>query len=192
MAGNQGNNRIVWQDWQIKFLQNNWQRMTAQQLADALGLKRTIVRMKKYELGLYKMKLEYWSKEQIAFLKAHYKTTGDVELAEIFNQKWKKEKGWTKNHISKKMAQLGLSRTKEQYLAIWKKHNAPGGRNYTILKNSGSINYKPGWVVSLFAWRDKEQQKELLKDKELVKTMTNIVKIKQKINGHKKQNIRPE
>lgn len=118
MAGNQGNNKIVWKAWQINYLKKHFHHMTAQQLADVLGVKRTVIRMKYYELGLKKMDLEYWTSEQITYLKKYYHRFGDTELAEKFNEKWHKDKGWTKKHIEKKRRYLGLKRTLEDKVRI--------------------------------------------------------------------------
>lgn len=126
MAGNQGNNRIVWQQWQLQFLKENWQCMNARQLSEALGLSCTIVRMKKYELGYLSMQLEYWTDEQIAFLKKYYQKTGDTELAQMFNERWHKNKGWTKKHIEKKRRYLGLKRTAAEKSAIQKRNTKNG------------------------------------------------------------------
>lgn len=114
MAGNQGNNRIVWQQWQLDFLNANWERMTAEELSDELGITKTKVREKKYELGFYKLKLEYWTPEQINFLRLNYQEMGDTEMAAEFNKRWHKEKGWSKKHIEKKRRHLHLKRTAAQ------------------------------------------------------------------------------
>ena len=127
MAGKQGNNKIAWTDDQLLFLKANWQAMTAQQLADNIGLKRTVVRMKLYKLGLKKIEMEYWTPEQIDCLMRNYKTVGDTELTEIFKRRWKKAKGWHKKHIEKKRRQMGLERTKAETAYI-KKRNKEKGR----------------------------------------------------------------
>jgi len=99
MAGNQGNNRIVWQEWQIKFLRENFQSMTAGQLSNSLGIARTSVRTMYYSMGLSKQEMEYWTDEQVAFLRSIYKLLGDSEIARIFSDRWPKKKGWKKKHI---------------------------------------------------------------------------------------------
>lgn len=96
---------------EINFLKENFHKKTNQQLADHLGLKLTKTRMVLYDLGLKRMELEYWTDEQTEFLLANYKEIGDVELAEIFNSKWIKNKGWTGKHIEKKRRYLKLKRT---------------------------------------------------------------------------------
>lgn len=118
MAGNQGNNRIVWAGWQLQYLKDNFATMTAQQLSDALGIKRTKVREQYYALGLKKQEMEYWTKKQVQFLKQKYQTLGDTELAAEFAKRWHKDKGWSKKHIEKKRCYLKLKRTAEQMKAI--------------------------------------------------------------------------
>lgn len=104
---------------EIQFLKDNWNKMTNKELADKLGLKLTKTRNVLYSLGLKRMELEYWTEEQIKFLLENYKEIGDVELAEIFNEKWIKNKGWTKKHIEKKRRYLKLKRTAEELEEIF-------------------------------------------------------------------------
>ncbi|WP_183560600.1 hypothetical protein [Mucilaginibacter sp. SP1R1] len=111
-------NKINWTPEQLKYMVEQHSKMTNSQLADTIGLKVTSVRTKLYEMGFYKMRLEYWTDEQVEFLKANYKTLGDTELAEIFNQKWHKDKGWDKKHIEKKRRYLVLKRTIDEKKAI--------------------------------------------------------------------------
>lgn len=111
-------NKILWTDAQLQFMKDNFHSMTNQEIANALGLKITAVRMKLYSMGLYKMTLEYWTPEQIEFLKKNFRTIGDTELAGMFNKRWKKAKGWTKKHIEKKRRYLKLKRTKAECAAI--------------------------------------------------------------------------
>lgn len=126
MAGNQGNNRIVWQDWQINFLRDNYKHFTARDLAAAVGLKMTVVRMKLYEMGLKKFEVYYWTKEQEEYLIQNYKKLGDVELAEIYTRRWKKKGGWTEKHIAKKRGYLNLTRTKDEISNIRKRNTRQG------------------------------------------------------------------
>lgn len=110
----------------IRFLRDNHATMTNQQLADAMGLKLTKVREKCYELGLYRMRLEYWTQDQIDFLQAYYEILGDVELAEVFNTLWCKNKGWTKKHIEKKRRYLKLKRSRAQIQMIHERNTKTG------------------------------------------------------------------
>ncbi len=100
--------------------------MTNDQIASALGLKKTVVRMMAYSLGLKRMELEYWTPEQVDFLKQNYKAIGDVELAEIFENEWPKNKGWTKKHIEKKRRYLFLKRTSEELKEIHNRNKKSG------------------------------------------------------------------
>lgn len=111
---------------EIQFIQENFQKMTNEQIAAALGLKKTIVRTMAYSLGLKRMELEYWSSEQVAFLKKNYKKIGDVELAEIFENEWPKNKGWTKKHIEKKRRYLFLKRTPADLQRIHSRNKKSG------------------------------------------------------------------
>lgn len=111
-------NKIIWTDDQLHFMRENFNLLTNGELATKLGLKITSVRLKLYEMGLYKMRLQYWTEEQKTFLKQNYQLLGDTELAEIFTQNWDKEKGWSKKHIEKKRRYLFLKRTKAEIKAI--------------------------------------------------------------------------
>ena len=108
----------IWTQDEKQFLKDNFNDYTNPQLAKMLGLTLTVTRNKLYELGLKKMKLQYWTEEQIKFLIDNYKKIGDTELSEIFSSKWEKEKGWSKKHIEKKRRYLHLKRTPEQIKQI--------------------------------------------------------------------------
>ena len=126
--------RIIFSEKDIAFVKANFKTMTNQQIADALGEKKTKVRMLAYSLGLKRMELQYWTTDQINFLKANYQSIGDVELAEIFNVKWYKNKGWTRNHIEKKRRYLNLKRTQQQLQYI-QDRNVLAGRFSTEKAN---------------------------------------------------------
>jgi len=115
-----------WTDDMITYLIENYEIKTNKELAGALGLTLTVTRTKLYQLGLKRIVLEYWTPEQIQFLKDNYKNIGDVELAEIFEKKWKKNKKWTKCHIDKKRNYLNLKRTNEALRQIHKRNVAAG------------------------------------------------------------------
>jgi hypothetical protein len=127
-------NATEWTDEMIEFLKNNWQLKTNQQLADALGLRKTVTRNKLKELGLKRMKLEYWNKEMIEFLKKSYKHMGDVEIMKFFTANYPKIKGWKRNAIAQKRKYLGLTRTQRQSAAIVKRNVQKGGPSHTIDK----------------------------------------------------------
>lgn len=119
-------NAIQWTTEMDQFLMENHPYMNNQGLADALNLTLTITRTRCYSLGLYRMRLEYWTDEQICFLKANYHKIGDAELSDIFNDKWKKEKGWTKKHIEKKRRYLNLKRTEAEKILIYHRNKKNG------------------------------------------------------------------
>lgn len=109
------------------FIKKNWQRMTNPELATALGLNLTRLRNELRSLGLKRMELEYWTNEQVDFLRANFRELGDVELAEYFGSVWPKAKGWTHKHIEKKRKYLRLKRTPEEIAKI-KARNICNGR----------------------------------------------------------------
>lgn len=110
--------KIEFSEQDIQFIKDNFQHMTNDEIAHAMGLKKTRVRTLAYEMGLKRMELEYWTKEQVIFLKDNYKEIGDTEIAEIFENEWPKNKGWSKKHIEKKRRYLVLKRTPTELEAI--------------------------------------------------------------------------
>jgi hypothetical protein len=131
-------NAFNWTPFKLQILEENWKQLTAAQLAKALNVSRTIIRMKLYELGYKKIEMEYWTPEQEQFLRDNYKTIGDVELAEIFDKKWPKDKKWTKSHIDKKRGYLKLVRTDEDLAAVMQRNVDQGRMN---LHNTGVTNW---------------------------------------------------
>lgn len=107
-------------------MRENYETMTNRELAKAIGQNLTTTRTRLYELGLKRMELEYWTGEQVQFLRDNYREYGDTELAEIFELKWNKDKGWDKKHIEKKRCYLGLKRTKAEKNKINKRNWAQG------------------------------------------------------------------
>ena len=118
--------KIEFSESDIIFIQDNFKNMTNHQIADSLGLKKTIVRTKAYELGLQRMNLEYWSQEAIDYLKTNYKTKGNREIVRHFIEAFPKIKGWTTSHIDKKLEQLDCKRNKQDWYNIIE-HNRQNG-----------------------------------------------------------------
>lgn len=131
-------NRIFLTPEDKKYIQENLHEKTNSELAAALGLKLTRFRYFLSEMGLKRIEMEYFTREQIKFLKKSYKTIGDVELSEIFEAQWPKNKPWTKNHIRKKRAYLNLHRTSEEIDKI-KNRNVKAGRHSTSIKSWETI-----------------------------------------------------
>jgi hypothetical protein len=173
--------KIVWTKKMITFLEENYKTKTNQELADALNLKITATRKKLYTLGLRKMQLEYWSPEMIDFLKKSYKVLGDVEIMDYFKKAHPKTKGWKRGSIWKKRKQMGLKRTPEEKAVIVKRHLSIGGRCFTILKVSGSLNLKPAWIATIIAPKNRPLQKELLKHPDIIEAAKNLLLLKRMI-----------
>lgn len=119
-------NKIFLTSDQEQFVRDNFYSMTNQQIADTLGMKITALRIKMYAMGLKRMELEYWTEEQIDFLVKNYHWLGDKEIAEIFDEKYHKEKGWTRKHIEKKRRYMKLKRTEEMKRSIKAREVAKG------------------------------------------------------------------
>ena len=120
-------NEVIWTEKMKSFLRDNYTAMTNRQLGNKLKIGLTNTRKMLYATGLKRMEMEYWTSEQTKFLKSSYKLIGDKELAEIYNSKWKKEKGWTHKHIEKKRRYLNLKRTDAQKKKIHQR-NVNNGR----------------------------------------------------------------
>lgn len=179
--GNKVWNETEWSEEMIRFLKDNHLTMTNKQLAGHLNLRLTVTRNKLKELGLKKMELEYWSDEMIQFLKDSYKKIGDVEIMEFFMKVYPKVKGWKRGAIWKKRKQMGLIRSEIEKSVIEKRHNQPGGRRFTIHRNSSSKNLHASWVVQMIAWRNKELWPELMKDKKLIASARALILLKRAI-----------
>jgi len=147
MAGNQGNNRVVWTSEMEQFLIDNFHKMTNQQLAYSLGLKLTVTRTRCYALGLKRLELEYFTKEQVQLLRKLYKSKGDTEIAEEFAKRWHKDKGWSKNHIEKKRRYLSLKRTEEEKKAIFNRNKNLGRWADGIVKRWQNADVNPDGTI---------------------------------------------
>jgi hypothetical protein len=157
--------KIIFEDKEIQFIIDNFQTMTNEQIAIELGLKKTIVRMKAYELGLQRMELEYWPDEAVKYLKANYHKIGDLELCRYFATAFPKQKGWTSRHIQKKMSQLGLKRNKLHWYSIKERNRDNGSFGKKNLKNNPKppkvfFNLNQKTRIELKPWQTVEQLKE--------------------------------
>lgn len=97
-----------------EFIRDNFSKLTNQQLADVFGVSLDKMRVILHGKRMLRMELEYWTDEQVQFLKDHYQCIGDKEMAHIFQLNWAKKKNWTLKHIEKKRKYLNLKRTKEE------------------------------------------------------------------------------
>lgn len=145
MAGNQGNNRIVWTSEMEQFLKDNFHKMTNQQLADNLGLKLTVVRTRCYSLGLRHQEKNQWTKQQKEFLLANFRTMGNLDLIENLKKLDKKQKDWSTSKITSQMSRMGLIRTSEENKVIWQKHKE--NKRY----GTNSVHLDDKYVVGLLS-----------------------------------------
>lgn len=132
--------KIIFSESDIQFIKDNFYKITNQQLADALGLKKTIVKRKAYSLGLKRIDMEFWAKEAVTFLKENYHKIGDRELVQIFTKRFPKQKGWKPSHIQKKMLQLGLKRNNLDWWVIKERNRNRGSFGN---KNEKNISQPP-------------------------------------------------
>lgn len=154
-----------------QFILDNFCLKTNKQIAEELGIKIQALRPIAYKLGLYRINLEYWTDEQILFLKGNFETIGDTELAQIFQEKFPKAKVWTKKHIDKKRKHLNLHRTPKQ-IALINQRNIDAGLYQKIDRLSDN------YVAYRCSKQDKELRKELLKNKELLEVKRLTIKLK--------------
>lgn len=152
--------KIIFSEQEIQFIKDNFKKMTNEQIANDLGLKKTIVRTKAYELGLQRMELECWPNEAVFYLKANYHKIGDREMCRHFSEAFPKQKGWTSRQIQKKMSQLGLKRNKLHWYCIKERNRTNGSFGKKNFKNNPAppkvyfhlnpktrIELKPGQTV---------------------------------------------
>lgn len=120
-----------WTDGEHRFLRDNFFTMTNKQLAYHINQMRTSngkmtisgVRHECANLGLTRSYQIRWSDSDIMKLKAWYPLLGDTEIASYLNEVGetfriingdKTYRSFTKKHVCKKRALLGLRRTREQ------------------------------------------------------------------------------
>ena len=78
----------VYTEEEISFLKSNYQNMTIEEIADALGRTYSSIFSKARKLGLSKTgcKNNKWSEEEISFIKDHYQDMTTNEIAEYLNR----------------------------------------------------------------------------------------------------------
>lgn len=113
-----------------KYLKNNYQSMSNQELANALGCTLTVLRNKLYELGLrrYSAAIEHWTADENKILLDNYQTKTNIDIARMLFPKRDKKS------VAKRIKHLKLKRTPEQVAAI-KAEN---------LKRFTANSFKPG------------------------------------------------
>lgn len=105
--------KIEFTEAEENILRANYLTLTNAQLADFLKKKKTIVRMKLYELGLRRcdQKAKAWTEQEDKILIDNFQIMGDVALSKIIS-------GRTKGGVCKRRKTLNLVRTPEQIATL--------------------------------------------------------------------------
>lgn len=119
-------NKIFLSDETIQFIKDNFKLMTNEEIAKATGLSKTYVRTYAYNLGLKRLILVNWTKEQTNFLIRNYRDLGNAEIADYINKYFPSCKVFTRKNISKKMTLLGLIRTGDMLNNIRERNRLKG------------------------------------------------------------------
>jgi hypothetical protein len=114
-----GNSKLT--ERQIKWVLNNMDRFTTQQIADKFNTCRSTIRQIYYKNGRKKIILEKWTKEQTDFVLNNYKKMGDKEIAYQLNLRFPKVKKFDNKAIEKKRTYLKITRTAEELAGIKKR-----------------------------------------------------------------------
>lgn len=136
-------------------------KMTNQELADHFGVKITWMRTRMYEMGLKRQEFEYYTPEQIAFLKVNYVFYGNTELAEIFNINFPRKKRWSLNSFEKKLGYLKLKRTTEQLEAIQNRNVKTGRFSECAKKRLETTGQMP--IGTVRVWKQQGYQFAVIK-----------------------------
>jgi hypothetical protein len=185
MPRKQNSNATQWTPERNQFLRDHFFNMTNKQLADSLGLRLTVVRNQTRALGLKRYDYENWTAEEIQFLKDNYQVLGDMEIMEHMMANRPERSPMQRKAIRKKRKSLNLNRTPDQIKAIQARHVVPGGRSYTITKNSGSVVLSDT-VVANYLSRDgvginQDLKAHILETPELINLKRQQILLKRKI-----------
>jgi hypothetical protein len=110
--------KTEWTDEMVAYLKANYDKMITEKLAENLNVSYTVCRDKMRVLKLKKCNHTFWTEEQSVYLIQHFQTIGDVELAEIFNEKFPKSYPWTQRQMNKRRVYLKLNRTRVEIRGI--------------------------------------------------------------------------
>lgn len=148
---------MTWTNEMDAYLIQNYTNSTNKELANSLGLGLTSVRTRLYSLGYKRVQPEYFTTEQVEFLKLNYQSIGDTELAEYYNEFFPKNKPWSKRHIEKKRRYLKLKRTDEEKKNIFIRNKEMGRFNSCAInawKTRGSANE----IGTIVHWKVRQRQ----------------------------------
>jgi len=144
--------KVNWYPDELLFLKENINKLTNQQLLDAINAKRSkpvgysAMRHQFIRMGILRQIQIRWSQEDVNYLKKHFRKKGNVELAILLTKRKKTfrvidgkrvYRQFNKKHVEKKLKLLKLKRTPEEVSAI-KKRNIEIGLTPVI---TSSDNY---------------------------------------------------
>lgn len=111
------------------FIKKNFKSLTARQMLEHLNASRSqklklhTLRLKYYELGLYKeQKRPSWNERETRFLVNNYQKLGNMEICSRLNRYANRTRDFNVKSIWKKMKLMKLVRTKKQLDLIRKNH----------------------------------------------------------------------
>lgn len=172
-------------DADLDFLRANVSTMTNTELAMHLDKSCTVVRNQIYLMGLGRMRRpHFWTQEQTQFLLDNYQEIGDVRLGELLTEKFADAKRvFNRRIVRKKREVLGIRRTEEEFKAIMNSDDNRARCN-TVVKNSGSLNYHPGWVASVLATKNHPEMIEVYKaNPDLIELKTAQLKLNKELKN---------
>lgn len=126
------------------FIVANFKAKTAVEMAVLVGVSQTAYRSYCYDNSLKKQKHLPWKAHEVEYLKANFKSKGDVEIGEALGRKCKS--------IEKKRFYLKLNRTKSQTTKIKKRNVSVRNAGYQKGRISEMANRRTNGEV--FKWKD--------------------------------------
>ncbi|MFY0481435.1 hypothetical protein ACI6PS_02420 [Flavobacterium sp. PLA-1-15] len=147
--------KIIFTPEEEKFIRANYDKMTNREIASHFGIHLNVTRQLLYSMGLKRMELAYWTVEQVNFLKDNFQQIGDVELAEIFESKWPKNKKWTLKHIEKKRKYLKLKRSVNEIQLIFQRNLENGRFKDCPVKRWEAVGSNP--IGTIVFWRQSKK-----------------------------------
>jgi len=119
-------NKIIMSQFQIDFVNENFKKLSNEEISKATGLSKTYVRMYAYSIGLQRGLVINWTSEQEKFLLENWRKIGNVEMANIINSTYPGKKVFDKKTISKKLTLLGFKRNIHETFIIRERNRLNG------------------------------------------------------------------
>lgn len=150
----------IWNDVEREVVKAKYSSTPVSELANKLGVSKYQLREFAYSLNVKKYNKEYWTIDQIKFLKEMYKANGDVALAKLLNEKYPKSASFTPAQVEKKRGYLKLIRSSMDLVLIKQKQTLANKNLYKEL----SENY----IVGLLSRKHPELRPIIQQDKRLI------------------------